>query len=242
MVQKQLSIVIPIWNRYADLLDRTLYTLVNQSLPPHEIIVSDTSSDENYTKSIETITAKYDIVQHIHNPLKTFNLGRSHNIGIKHTESEYILCTGAEMLFSQNYLEELSKIAASNVFMWSACGFLQKDTKYPDNIFAGWQELLAQIIPGSMGKMSPGTLHGAPRSWWFEVHGYDEQFPFAYTDSDIIRRATIDTIERGAVRADTAQVLHQWHKKSNLIGKLGGTYAEVIAMDGEARNLDGWGI
>ncbi len=242
MVQEELSIVIPIWNRYADLLDRTLYTLVNQLLPPHEIIISDTSSSESYTKSIKAVTSKYDLAQHIHNPLPAFSLSHSLNIGLKHTESEYILCTGAEMLFSQNYLKELSKIATDNVFMWSACGFLQKNTKYPGDIFGDWKKLLAQIISGSMSKMSPGTFHGAPRSWWFKIRGYDEQFPFAYMDSDIIRRATIDSaIQRGAVRANVAQVLHQWHEKSDLVGKLGGTYAQVKAQVGIIRNPDGWG-
>jgi len=241
VVQEQLSVVIPIWNRYADLLDRTLYTLANQSLTPYEIIVSDTSSSENYTKSILSVISKYDIVRHIHNPLPAFSLSRSFNIGIKHAEAEYVLCTGAEMLFSKNYLEELLKIMDSGRFAWGACGFLKADTKYPSDLFGDWSKLIAQIVPGTMAKMSPGTFQCAPRSWWFEIHGYDEQLPFAYVDSDIVRRGTLSTLKRATISAKIAQVLHQWHKKSDLVGKLGGTLKDVMDNNKVVKNPDGWG-
>lgn len=243
MVQEQLSVVIPIWNRYADLLDRTLYTLANQSMPPHEIIVSDTSSDENYSKNIIDVISKYAQVWYFHNPLKEFSLSRSFNIGIKqtHLESKYILCTGAEMLFSENYLEELLKVMDDGKFAWGACGFLKEDTKYPDYLFEDWPKLLAQIVPNTMAKVSPGTLQCAVRSWWFRVHGYDESLPFAYVDSDIVQRSTLSALERVTVSAEIAQVLHQWHEKSELVRKLGGTLRYVMDNKEIVRNPNGWG-
>ena len=236
-----ISVVIPIWNRCADLLDRTLYTLVNQSMLPHEIIVSDTSSIKKYTKDVRSAASKYETVQHIHSPLETFSLSRSFNVGIRNTyeKSEYILCSGAEMLFSSEFLEKLFVSMDDTRFAVGCCGFLPKDTEYPDNL--AWSELSAQVIPNTFRKMSPGAFQCASRSWWFKVRGYDEKLPFAFVDTNILQCSRTSGLKRIVMDYDTAQTLHQWHEPSELVKKLGGELE--YALDTKViRNLDGWGI
>jgi len=241
VVQAQLSVVIPTWNRRVNLLKRTLYTLVNQSMPPTEIIVSDTSSDEKCIKDAKSL--ERDCIRVIHNPLPTFSLSRSFNIGIKHTseESEYILCTGAEMLFGNDFLQKLFVSMDETKFAVGCCGFLPKDTKYPDSLTIGWHKLLAQVIPNTSNKMSPGTFQCASRAWWFKVRGYDEKLPFAFVDSDILQRGKMSGLKRIEVGYNVAQVLHQWHETSDLVGKLGGDLKYVKAQASAVRNPSGWG-
>jgi hypothetical protein len=76
-----------------------------------------------------------------------------------------------------------------------------------------WDELFNKALPPK--GISGGTLILARRTWWFEVHGYDEEHhPFNYADSDVSMRAnmsglTIDTLPWGET-----QVLHPWHPLS----------------------------
>ena len=227
-----ISVVIPTWRRGVELLSRTVESLHNQSNPPDEILIVDMN-----TKPDEAL-GELDITTYIHKPSDQFSLSRGFNIGIKHTrENDYILCTGAEMMFSPNYFAELEAIMDDKTMAIGPCGFLPKNTDYSGD----WDSLVKQVIVGSASKVSPGTFQCVHRDWWFKVHGYDETLPFAYVDSDIVQRGAMGGLARKSLSWQEVQVLHQWHEPSELVSKLGGALSYVTKNKTVIRNPNGWG-
>lgn len=227
-----ISVVIPTWKRGIEMLARTVNSLVSQTSPPDEILIVDMN------KRRDDEIGKLPITTYVHAPSATFSLSRGFNIGIKRTrENGYILCTGAEMMFSPNYFEELKSIIDSRIMVIGTCGFLPEDVDYN----ADWDELVERIIEGSASKVSPGTFQCASRDWWLRVRGYDESLKFAYVDSDIVQRGFMDGLERKAILWSVAQVLHQWHEPSELVSKLGGRLDYVMKNKSVMRNPNGWG-
>ena len=234
----RISIVIPAWNSEAKVLERMLYTLANQSRLPFEIVVVDGAPGY-----LCALCSDYPLLRIIEAPVEEFSLSKLFNYGIKrvHEDVEYVMTTGVDRLFSQSYLEEATKYITPRSMLWNACGFLKGPVNLSGDIFARWDAICDHIIPGSQGKISPGTLLIVHRDWWFRVRGYDEDFAFAFLDSDITARGRMSGLGRPGVPWRKAQVLHQWHPPSPLVARLGGTLAEIRKKTSVVRNLDGWG-
>jgi len=236
------SIVLSTWKRPLALLGHTLFCLTHQSLPPLEIIVVDLNDDDT-SIPIRDVCNWYH-ARRVSAPLGRFHLSRAQNVGIKRTseEADFVLCTGLEMMFSQNYLSTLATLMAPDRLALGVCGCLEEHVEVPDDPFSEWDRLVASVEHTSKNQMSPGTLQCASRDWWFKVHGYDESLLFAFTDSDIIRRSWLDGLKPICFGWDKVQVIHQWHPPSELIYKDGSRLLSVIQRDMTIiRNPDGWG-
>ena len=239
----KLSVVFPIWKRPLHPLRHTLVCLVNQSLPPMEVIVVNLEPEWEDAQKIKQVCDFYG-ARHIYRPLGAFHLSRAQNIGIKNSseDADYVLCTGLEMMFSKNYFETLATLMAPDRLALGVCGVLEEHVQVPDDPFADWDSLVAQVEHTSKNQVSPGTLQCASRDWWFKVHGYDEALMFAFTDSDLIRRSWLDKLQPICFRWEQVQVIHQWHPPSDLFYKDGSRLLDVIQRDDTiVRNHDEWG-
>ena len=237
MVQEELSIVVPIWNQSTIALKRMLYTLVSQTKPPLEIVIVDGGPDGRHNVS----ELCGGIVRIIKAYMPEFNLSRLFNIGIKRARGEYIMTTGNDRLFSQSFLEIAGRYISHQGMLGSTWGMLRENTDLSGDIFSRWGEICSCVIPGSVGKLNPGSLQITGKDWFHKVRGFDEAMPFAYTDSDIQTRATLDGLHKPGIPYTDAQILHQWHPESPLVASLGTTLAEFRQKTGIIRNPDGWG-
>ena len=238
----KLSVVFNIWKRPLHLLGNTLFCLTRQSLPPMEIIVVDLNDDEQ-SRNVRQVCKWYG-VRHIRCPMTTFHLSYAQNIGIRHSnkDADYVLCTGLEMMFSKNYFENLATLMAPDRLGLGVCGLLEEHVQVPDDPFADWDLLVAQVEHTSKNQMSPGTLQCASRNWWFKIRGYDEALNFAFTDSDLIRRSWLDGLNPLCFGWDKVQVIHQWHPRSELFYQDKSRLLDVIQRDSTVvRNPDSWG-
>ena len=95
----KVSIIIPVKNR-AELLRKTLDNLLNQSLPPHEIIVVDDHSDDNIRQVIfDYITEATFLNNEGRGP------GAARNLGLSVATGDYIQFFDSDDLMSRNKLE-----------------------------------------------------------------------------------------------------------------------------------------
>ena len=234
--------VTMIKDRDVKYLDNMIYSLY---LNDTQVVVVDMNEKEVEREKVRSVVEEFKGIR-IEAPIP-FSLSRGFNIGIRNSpESKYLLCTGAEMVFSPGVVETIvGKLNSSKkeyAMVVSVCGFLPEGIEVTrDKVQFHWEELKESIILGSNIKMSPGTFQATMREWLFKIRGYDEGLPFAFVDSDILRRANVDGLPRGGLRWKEGQVLHQWHPTSELIGKLGGTLKYVEGNNNVIRNLSGWG-
>lgn len=235
----KISVVIAIWHYLIDTLERTIFTLSNQSCPPLEIIVIEGSM--GYSSEYRDLESEYPLLHIIHAPIGYLNLSKLNNIGILYALGDYIMITGADRLFSKNYMKEMSRLASESRVIISGWGTLPETTDISGNVHSRWDKLCEQIIPGSSIKVNPGCAIVLHRDWLLENRGYDEKYPFLYSDSSIIARAERSGLKRKVVMFDKAQALHKAHAPSELMHISGVTLDKLYAETGAIRNLEGWG-
>ncbi len=243
---KMISVVIAIREYPLDTLERTVLTLSNQSCPPLEIIIVDGSMDESQKYDDERINLelKYPLLYILPVPMNRFNASKLLNIGIQHSIGDYIMVTGADRLFGNNFIEEVSKLVGESFMVQSGWGVLPKSTDLSGDILSRWDELCKQVIPGSSKKLNPGCAIIIHRDWWFKVRGCDENYPFLYADSSIHIRAKRSGLGQRTIKFSVANVLHRAHPVVSFRMWTGGATLERLygeSVLSPMRNPDGWG-
>lgn len=242
-----ISVVTLTWNRDPKRLRDLVWTLVNQTVKPNEIVIVDGNVNEKkQADTLETIlpfTNYHGVdINVILAHMDRFNMSKGFNIGIKRTspDSKYVLTTGVDMLFGPNAIETvLIKLSRAridgNAFCVSHCGFLVKGAKLLPDIFSQWDDLRNHTNPKLPTKISTGAMIAGPRKWWFDHRGYDEiHHAFGYADSDVTMRMKMSGLEKAAMFWEEAQVLHVWHDWAI-------TRKQVVEVGGEKPNA-AWGV
>ncbi len=246
-----IAVVLLAWERDPLPLRHALTMLHAQTLFPREIVVVNTSYTTKNAHAVWATCAAFPLVREIVAPRPTFNLSWGLNVGLRRVseQAHYVVCTGMEMLLSPGYLAAMSTLLDDNAargvpgFGMGYCGFLPKSvTAGIRDPLAQWPTLLAQCPEVPPQKVATGAIMVAPRAWWHEVRGWDEQIPFAFSDADITRRAATAGLSFGVLPWSRAQILHQWHAPSELVRTLGGTLGEHMARKVVVvANPGGWG-
>lgn len=239
-----ISVVMPIWidkaetrDWYGD-LDRALCTWTNQTLPVEVVLVVMTDDAE-----IFSVAEKHNPTI-ISAPVKSFNMSWGFNVGITRAKGSFIACVGFEMMASKNFTQVIEQRATTNTHLSANCGFLGPDDT---DVLERWDATVSRLeyksTPGKKeGTYRPtvGALQVMYRERWDQLRGYDEELPFAYADSDIVNRARKIGLKRVIIPWEEAQLLHPHHRKSRLIGRLGGSKAK-LNVGNPVRNPGGWG-
>jgi hypothetical protein len=239
-IPASISVVMMIWKRDPYCLYGSLGMFSRQTVQPTEIIVVNANPDKKEAGIVDEICASYPLVRVIKAPRDAFSMSWGLNVGIKNTmeDSVYVMITGCEMLFSINAIELLVKQARPNNMILAPCGFMPEDVMIPMEPWLCWNELAGKAIPPK--GISGGTLILARRTWWFEVHGYDEEHhPFNYADSDVSMRANMSGLAVDSLPWDEAQILHPWHQLSPQYYGVSSAFANP--KWGIVRNPKTWG-
>ncbi|MFD1063824.1 glycosyltransferase family 2 protein [Winogradskyella litorisediminis] len=128
-------IVIPAHNE-ADCIGLTLNSLVNQSLLPSKIVVVDDNSSDETSEIVKSFALKYDFLAFIKTTSSDLHLPgakiiNAFNKGLQNLDDNYdVICKfDADLIFPENYLEQLSFHFNSNKKLGMAAGFcyIEKD-------------------------------------------------------------------------------------------------------------------
>lgn len=135
----KIYIIIPAYNE-AQFIGRTLHSLVNQTFPPHKIVVVDDNSTDNSLAIIKDFTAKYDFIRSVHHTsLDKGNIPgnkviTAFNKGLDTLDNEYdIICKfDADLIFPTNYLEIIAGHFRNDPEVGMAGGFctIEKNGKW----------------------------------------------------------------------------------------------------------------
>ena len=246
-----ISFVIPTFERDAGYLDNLLLTLHNQTLLPHEIVIVDMNVEDWL---VEDSCDEYPLAKRISVPWTWdrdfLNIAWGMNVGIRATdpESDYLLCTGVEMMFSLNYVQVIMDAVAPHLTFLAPCGFLPPEAPLV-NVIRDW-DMLVSMAGGDQEDFTvpvkpwmDGTIKVMTRDWWIKHRGYDETLVFKPISDNVNYRAVSSGLERYIIPFDQGQVLHQWHEPNwELIENSEADWDDfLVRAKMLVTNTNGWG-
>jgi len=230
-----ISVIAMTHNRHGNRIRNFVMSLLEQSQPPDEIIIVDTSPGD-YLCARRWAMALDDSINYILYPSHTFNKSRALNIGIRASKSDYIMTTDIDFIFSPNVIQEVESRLNDKTFVLSEAGYMPNTNI---TLPFDWDEM-GGLVSDVAHCLSPGTIQAAHRQFWFDVHGYDEQFDggLGGMDDDMWIRGKRYGLELVWIPFGEMFCLHQWHPVSELKGKCSHVYTSNPEI---VKNSTGWG-
>ncbi|MEW5760321.1 MAG: glycosyltransferase family 2 protein [Candidatus Thermoplasmatota archaeon] len=90
-------------------IEKTINSLLNQTLVPHIVVVDNFSID----KSVELIEKKYRVVELIKND-RNYNFGKAYNMAIQKRKEEYIFLFNNDMIVEKNSIKNVVEYMEKN--------------------------------------------------------------------------------------------------------------------------------
>ena len=117
------SLIITTYNK-PDCLRVAIVTAMNQTVPPHEIIVADDGSREETFEVTRELRKQTNIpIVHVWQEDKGFRLNRSRNNAIALASGEYIVLLDGDCFVGPRYIEDHARAARRGrrcIFWWAA--------------------------------------------------------------------------------------------------------------------------
>ena len=112
MTTPKISVIMPIFNG-SEFLERSVSSLLNQTLQNFEIVFIDDGSTDNTLEILNTYKQKYDFITIL--TQENLGSGKARNYGINEAKGEYIAFLDADDFFIDNdALEKMYNLAKLN--------------------------------------------------------------------------------------------------------------------------------
>ena len=204
----EITVIIPVYNlvqRGWQRVVSSIQSLEMQSYKP-SIVVVDGSGDVQYkilAKAIEVFHVK-----HIHFPMDEFNLPALYNAAIRQSLTKWILCTGADFLFSKDMMEICLKYADDKRILFKEVGMLPNVNITRARV-AAWN--MKGWTYNRFGKLANGAIQFTSRKW-FMNNPHDERLSgWGAMDNMLAYQALKSSLEIFWIPRGEGDVLHQWH-------------------------------
>jgi len=221
LINSNITVIAMTWNRDVYRLSNLLWILAHQSLVPDQVIIVDQSPDQIMQLAALQVCDDYSVA-HVSMPSDTFSMPKAFNKGLELVTSEYVMFTGIDMMFSEDFIKILSQRLSPNSFVNAMMGY------YPEHFFMGndnffdhWGAITRLCDPSLITRaLSPGACQAMSTSWIRMVNGYDERYSggLGGIDDEMRSRAVKCGLNITWIEWGESQVIHQWHKESPLKG------------------------
>jgi len=215
-----LAVVIPVRNRSRRRLFRSLESLMWQSAGrPAQLIVVSHGSRPEIEKELEPLCREQDAyLIAFGRPSEPWNKSLALNIGIRATRPDipFLMTMDSDMILAPNFFSVVLDRLEQSPPAIVVCRIsdLPKDLPLPDSreeLFREFGRLFGRTRFRKNG--GSGAAQAASRSFFFDIHGYDEDLLWwGAMDTDILNRAGLSGLEMEWVSERTA-MLHQWHPR-----------------------------
>lgn len=252
------SVVIPVRNRAGARVRNALTSLLWQSAgAPAEICVVSQGSSADFDRELEALCEAagahfYRIGATSDAWCKPLAL----NTGIRATsEARYLMTMDVDMILAPNLLEVALRALTAKPSSLVLCRSSDLPNTAnvpsdPDALEAAFESLRRRTH--LRGRHGTGGIQLAPREFFFDVRGYDEQLIWwGAMDGDMVRRAQAKGLEVAWIDGATC-MLHQWHpkrfaalgdarKRAEASAAWTRNHALVRTRESIVRNPDHWG-
>ncbi len=215
-----LAVIIPVRNRAGSRLRNSLHSLHWQtSGPPAQVIVVSLGSRAEINRELATLCSEYGAeLLEVGEAAQPWNKPFALNCGIRATKPDIpaIMTMDADMILAPNFLSvvlaTLEQHAPALVLCRSsdlpATATLPRNTAH---LQVAFEQLRA--VSRLRGPSGTGGIQAAPRSFFFDIRGYDEDLQWwGAMDGDLVNRARLMQLSVVWIEQQTA-MLHQWHAR-----------------------------
>lgn len=122
------SLIITVFNR-SNLIRKSLLSLMNQSVMPDELILSDDGSSEDIISAISGITKGFNFpVKYVRQENKGFRLAKTRNNGVRNSSGDFLIFLDQDLIHTTKLIETFIKNKKKNRFITGMPIWLDKQT------------------------------------------------------------------------------------------------------------------
>lgn len=204
----KLSIVFGYRERDLIRVKRCLDSLQNQTFQDFEVLFVDYGTTKEVAHQVEALVSGYPFCRYIYNDTRGMPWNRSHalNTGIRLAEGEYLLLSDVDLIFSDNFLEQIFRSKDPRKIIHSQFYLLPQ-------AFEDWKELKRcnNEFPLSASSAKGGIFFVRTELLW-QIHGFDEYYCFwGVEDRDLSDRLGKMEVTTQWLDPKQTPVYHQWH-------------------------------
>lgn len=263
MVAKTLSIVMPFRNRPISPFEVGLKSLELQTQSPHEVIIVDIASSEEYSRQMEDLCGKYGVTYvpiDLDLPDKVIDVflwNTCFNHGMRKAGGDLVMYSAMDRVYEENMVSCVLEYYNFATETWGGEAFFASMVynlhRTPDLGELGDFDALVEEAKWRGGY----GYWGSSREWIHRVRGLDESIRW-YEDLDLARRAKKDGmpviwVSHGRVERHIGRNSRVLHLADHPIGrrKHGGLDVDAIAGRGRfwfrleqpvVKNDETWGL
>ena len=254
---KKISMIITVYNRL-EFLRTGLICLLNQTVKPYELIISDDGSSESVMEAIGDLIDRADFkIKHISHKDLGFRKSRTLNNAIRNAEGEILVFCDQDIIFPKDHLETIVKNLKENEFLnympititeTEKEIFVKKlnETydyndilKYIKKNFkeneveqlkkARTRRWLNNLKLNKRGVKLVGMSHALYKKNFIKVNGYNEKYVgWGYEDSDFSNRLYSLGMKGREIKDENIS-LHLWHPEDT--SKKGSQNKELYGIE-----------
>jgi glycosyltransferase involved in cell wall biosynthesis len=225
---------------------RFLDSLTKQTLQGSRLIFVDYGSSTSKAQAARQLVGRYPFAQYIYTDTRGKPWNRSHalNIGIRLVQTEYVITTDIDMLYTPDFLEiVVGNLDPGRVLhcspYWLTQGF--DDWEHPEKHLASLHH---------EGRGHAGGFQCVQTAILHELRGFDEFYRYwGREDADLNSRLRQSGLEDRWLNELGVPFFHQWHPKANYMTPTfmpAGVWGRLVMhhwqnMDVLQRNDAAWG-
>ena len=243
-----LSIIVSYRDRDIQSVKRFLDSILAQTYchRKFELVFVNSGSRIEYSKELESLVADYSFCNYIYNETRgrPWNRSLALNSGIKKANGEYILTTDVDLIFSNNFLENLIPKLNYETKIHSQVYLLSE-------YFSDWKNLISRPTDFPLSPVvSLGLFILVHRDIIYKLKGFDEYYRYwGMEDIDFCKRAGSLGLRTVWLNTKSSPIYHQWHPHANYSKNYlmpNFWYEEInfyyaINKSNLVRNQTGWG-
>lgn len=210
---KVITLIFAFRNRDESRVLRCMNSLARQTIREFEVIFVDYGSDNTISENIKRLFDQFEFVHYIYSETRGMPWNKAHalNTGIMHAETEYILTTDIDLVYSPGFIETF-------------IANLDHQTELHSNAFAlprkfnNWDKLKAPNAKLKFHKRNLtalGLAQGVNTEIARNIGGLDEYYRiWGVEDYDFQMRLKYEGLTTKWLNLEETPVFHQWHPDS----------------------------
>lgn len=153
----ELSIIVPVFN-CREYLERTVKSLITQSVPTYEVLLIDDGSTDGSAELCDSLSGKYDNVDSYH--ISNGGPGHARNVGIQQANGKYIaFCDSDDIPCHNMYGLLLDSLKEQQVDLILCDIYTERDGKpfgfpWNRNIRFDGEEVKSELLASMLGNLS----------------------------------------------------------------------------------------
>ena len=243
---QKLTFVVGFRDRGWDRLFNCVKSLYYQTHPKVEVVVSILGGEKppkQWLNLYSTFKEKVKILYVEHEGL--WNRANALNIGLRNATGDFIVCTDADLVFSQKVATETMKIFLNypRAYIYSNFYMLPKNSGEIKEL--NLKDLKTLMNNGSWFEMvGTGGFQCMPKRFWQDIKGYKEVYEgWGVEDVDLFRRAMNVFGSTHCLPREKCPILHQWHEPETKLARerKDSEFLEAVARNNSIKIGEGKG-